>query len=154
MSGQNAKTNFPTNKDLDDKKPIEESPSPTMSDILTAKLKKCCKGPSPSLTCLRLDPDNSHIGVWQKRAGPRSSSSWVMKVQLGKSEEKTEERTDDVSLLDSPVISQVEGGGGGGGDEENMVALQMIEELLNWNCPTMPCSPPNGIEGGKNSHTV
>ncbi|KAH7853247.1 hypothetical protein Vadar_000528 [Vaccinium darrowii] len=98
-----------------------------MSDILTAKLKKCCKGPSPSLTCLRLDPDNSHIGVWQKRTGPRSGSSWVMKVQLGKREEKTEERTDDVSSLDSPIISQVEDSG----DEENIVAMQMIEELLN-----------------------
>ncbi|KAG5562817.1 hypothetical protein RHGRI_005519 [Rhododendron griersonianum] len=150
MNGQTAKTNFPPSKDLGDKKPIEESPSPTMSDILTAKLKKCCKGPSPSLTCLRLDPDNSHIGVWQKRAGPRSGSSWVMRVQLGKREKKTEERMDDVSSPDlSSVISQVESGG----DEENRVAMQMIEELLSWNYPIMPSSsPPNGIEGGNNSY--
>ncbi|KAI8569080.1 hypothetical protein RHMOL_Rhmol02G0250600 [Rhododendron molle] len=152
MNGQTAKTNFPPSKDLGDKKPIEESRSPTMSDILSAKLKKCCKGPSPSLTCLRLDPDNSHIGVWQKQAGTRSSSSWVMRVQLGKREKKTEERMDDVSSPDSSsVISQVESGGGG--DEENRVAMQMIEELLSWNCPIMPSSsPPNGIEGGNNSY--
>ncbi|KAG5562812.1 hypothetical protein RHGRI_005514 [Rhododendron griersonianum] len=154
MNGQTAKTNFPPSKDLGDKKPFEESP--TMSDILTAKLKKCCKDPSPSLTCLRLDPDNSHIGVWQKRAGPRSGSSWVMRVPLGNREKKTEERMDDVSSPDlSSVISQVEsgGGGGGGGEEENRVAMQMIEELLSWNCPIMPSSsPPNGIEGGNNSY--
>lgn len=150
MSGQTAKTNFPPSKDLGDKKPTEESPSTTMSDTLTAKLKKCCKGPSPSLTCLRLDPDNSHIGVWQKRAGPRSGSSWVMRVQLGKIEKKTEESIDDVSSLNSSIISQVESGAGAS-DEENRVARQMIEELLNWNCPTMPSSP-NGIEGGRNSY--
>ncbi|KAI8569078.1 hypothetical protein RHMOL_Rhmol02G0250400 [Rhododendron molle] len=155
LNGQTAKTNFPPSKDSGDKKPFEESPSPTMSDILTAKLKKYCKGPSPSITCLRLDPDNSHIGVWQKRAGPRSGSSWVMRVQLGNIEKKTEERMDDVSSPDSSsVISQVESaGGGGGGDEENRVAMQMIEELLSWDCPIMPSSsPPNGIEGGNNSN--
>ncbi|XP_058201815.1 ethylene-responsive transcription factor SHINE 2-like [Rhododendron vialii] len=153
MNGQTAKTNFPPSKDLGDKKPIEESPSPTMSDILTAKLKKCCKGPSPSLTCLRLDPDNSHIGVWQKRAGPSSGSSWVMRFQLGKREKKTEERLDGVSSPDSSSVrSQVESGGGGV-DEENRVAMQMIEELLSWNYPIMPSSsPPNGIEGGNNSY--
>lgn len=59
--------------------------SSAFSAVLSAKLRKCCKIPSPSLTCLRLDTKNSHIGVWQKRAGPRSDSNWVMMVEIATS---------------------------------------------------------------------
>lgn len=130
MNGQSAKTNFPvTNKNLSSSNQ-QQSPS-LQTEIpaatLAAKLRKCCKDPSPSLTCLRLDGDTSHFGVWQKRPGKGSGSGWVMKVELGgKKKEGAEEETS------SPAV---EDGGGGDQeiDEENKVVMQMIEELLNWN---------------------
>ncbi|KAL0311777.1 UNVERIFIED_CONTAM: Ethylene-responsive transcription factor WIN1 [Sesamum radiatum] len=96
MSGQNAKTNFPDQSNpsttAESYSPILSSPAAALSsvsDILGAKLKKCCKNnPAPSITCLRLDNDNSKIGVWQKRAGRHSGSHWVMKVELMKEEEE------------------------------------------------------------------
>ncbi|CAO2816947.1 unnamed protein product, partial [Amaranthus hypochondriacus] len=86
MNGQNAKTNFPRDKlnpstTNTNNSNVEDH---TLSNILSAKLKKYCKDPSPSLTCLRLDSDHSHIGVWQKRAGNSSTSTWVMRLELGK----------------------------------------------------------------------
>ncbi|KAI3729933.1 hypothetical protein L6452_18606 [Arctium lappa] len=139
MNGQNAKTNFP----VGNKSPpgSHNSPAEIPADTLAAKLRKCCKDPAPSVTCLRLDSDNSHIGVWQKRAGKSSGSGWVMRVELGgkrkeasKEEETTSHSTSSESL--SPTVA--DDGGPSGGDEsieeeENRVAMQMIEELLNWN---------------------
>ncbi|KAD5802954.1 hypothetical protein E3N88_14314 [Mikania micrantha] len=129
MNGQSAKTNFPpTNRNFSGNH--HQSPSSSQPEIpeatLAAKLRKCCKDPSPSLTCLRLDSDNSHFGVWQKRPGKGSGSGWVMKVELGgKSTEGAVEET-------SPMAEE-----GGSGDqeidEENKAVMQMIEELLNWN---------------------
>ncbi|KAK9141711.1 hypothetical protein Syun_011111 [Stephania yunnanensis] len=93
MSGRNAKTNFPVLKTPDGDPKTDDhhhnyisSSSQTvgLSAILSAKLRKCSKTPSPSLTCLRLDTENAHIGVWQKRAGSGSNSNWVMQVELGK----------------------------------------------------------------------
>ncbi|KAJ9546641.1 hypothetical protein OSB04_019184 [Centaurea solstitialis] len=140
MSGQNAKTNFP----MENKSPlgIHSSPTEIPVDTLAAKLRKCCKDPAPSLTCLRLDSDNSHIGVWQKRAGKRSGSGWVMRVELGgkrKEREKEEETTSHLTSLESfsPTVAKDGGPSGSSNDEsieeENRVAMQMIEELLNWN---------------------
>ncbi|PSS11156.1 Ethylene-responsive transcription factor [Actinidia chinensis var. chinensis] len=125
MNGQNAKTNFsvPTSTDTD--KDIFTKDTPTMADILTAKLQKCCKDPSPSLTCLRLDTENSRLGIWQKRAG-RSGSSWVTRLQLGK-REKMNYRPSESSSATCPVEMGEEI------EEENRVAMQMIEELLNGN---------------------
>ena len=37
---------------------------------------------SYSIISCRLDADNSHIGVWQKGAGPHSASNWVMRLNL------------------------------------------------------------------------
>ncbi|PSS01125.1 Ethylene-responsive transcription factor [Actinidia chinensis var. chinensis] len=127
MNGQNAKTNFsvPTNPETN--KDTFTKDTQTMSDILTAKLQKCCKYPSPSLTCLRLDTENSRLGVWQKRAGPRSDSNWVTRVQLG----KREKINDESPLVSSPVTCQVKIGAEI--EEENRLAMQMIEELLNVN---------------------
>ncbi|KAH9761822.1 AP2/ERF domain-containing protein [Citrus sinensis] len=74
MSGRNAKTNFPVTQSSngDPAQPSESSssssPTNELSQLLHAKLRKCSKTPSPSMTCLRLDTENSHIGVWQKRA--------------------------------------------------------------------------------------
>ncbi|GFZ04081.1 integrase-type DNA-binding superfamily protein [Actinidia rufa] len=68
--------------------------------VLIAKLRKCCKSPSPSLTCLRLDPENSRIGVWQKQAGVRPDSKWVMTVQLGKKNEELPEKEVPVAVGD------------------------------------------------------
>lgn len=131
MNGPNAKTNFPVVKNQNGD---TNSPSP-VSDILTAKLQKCCKAPSPSLTCLRLDTDNSHIGVWQKRAGQGSGSNWVMRVKLGKN--KAQETSP--SSLGSSIK------GRDGMDEEERDAIQMIEELLTWNCP-VPSASNEGKE--------
>ncbi|KAL5559800.1 hypothetical protein UlMin_036011 [Ulmus minor] len=147
MNGQNAKTNFPNpnNKSEDEphkasgKNPIphdEESTqmsSKALSELLSIKLRKCCKDPSPSLTCLRLDNDNSHIGVWQKRAGARAASEWVMRIELG-----DKNKISDSQLLHSDQFydssaSKNEASGNVGIDEEDKLAMQMIEELLNWN---------------------
>ena len=147
MSGRNAKTNFPIQKTEDaqpgDKVPATATTSGSnLSEILSAKLRKCCKVPSPSLTCLRLDTEKSHIGVWQKRAGARADSSWVMTVQLGKTEQQPAVPKEDPSPSPSAAgegtsssqdLEEV-----AGIDEEEMIALQMIEELLNRNCPTSP----------------
>ncbi|GMN45428.1 hypothetical protein TIFTF001_014618 [Ficus carica] len=115
MNGQNAKTNFPPpgtnnkgnnnnnkmqpsdrNHDCSrdhDHSSSEDAPlcPKALSELLSIKLRKCCKDPSPSLTCLRLDNDNSHIGVWQKRAGSRAGSDWVMRIELGKKNNITKE---------------------------------------------------------------
>ncbi|XP_052210094.1 ethylene-responsive transcription factor SHINE 2-like isoform X2 [Diospyros lotus] len=154
MSGQNAKTNFPVpaaaaGEGLEDSRP-EASPE-AMSTILSAKLRKCCKEPSPSVTCLRLDTDSSHIGVWQKRAGPGSVSNWIVKVPLGRNMEKRDgmmvggsssSSFSSSSSSSSQVTSQAEAGGDQM-DEENRVAMQMIKELLNWNPAT---AVPNGVD--------
>ncbi|KAF9662136.1 hypothetical protein SADUNF_Sadunf18G0021800 [Salix dunnii] len=126
MNGQNAKTNFPAshldqdiNLGEDNNSPL---PAKELAELLNSKLRKCCgKDPSPSLTCLRLDNDNSRIGVWQKKAGSRSSSDWVMKVELGNYNKKTV----------SPSKAEIEPEKGT--EEEDKIAMQMIEELLNWN---------------------
>ncbi|CAJ2656270.1 unnamed protein product [Trifolium pratense] len=166
MSGRNAKTNFPisdnkpiTNNNNNNQKSFATSSSnsttttttnTSLSAILSAKLRKCCKSPSPSLTCLRLDTENSHFGVWQKRAGPRSDSNWIMMVEL---ERKKKEDGEIVPSTDSEILppvvvddddsekvvkpeneeeqEDVGNGNNNGLDEEQRIALQMIEELLN-----------------------
>ncbi|CAI0629238.1 unnamed protein product [Linum tenue] len=135
MSGRNAKTNFPVTQSTTDA-PIKNG----LSEILHAKLRKCSKTPSPSMTCLRLDTENSHIGVWQKRAGQRSDSNWVMTVQLGNNNNNNNSET--AAAEPVPAIrKEIE--------EEERIALQMIEELLNRNCPSPSANPSNGfgIEG-------
>ena len=165
MSGRNAKTNFPVPRtatgELAPVPPARDARggsssaaasaggnnSSSLSQILSAKLRKCCKTPSPSLTCLRLDPEKSHIGVWQKRAGARADSSWVMTVQLNKDsaaaasssgEEPapsdsgaatTPTSTSTVTTAGSPSASPMMD------DEEERIALQMIEELLGRSSP-------------------
>jgi hypothetical protein len=145
MSGRNAKTNFPVttneiaaanNKDQKNNSSKSSSTNSSLSAILSAKLRKCCKSPSPSLTCLRLDTENSHFGVWQKRAGPRSDSNWLMMVELGQKSDLQAEKAESTS--GAPEVSDGhETGGLDGGDdrlhEEERIALQMIEELLNRN---------------------
>jgi len=164
MSGRNAKTNFPVPRtatgELAPVPPARDARggsssaaasaggnnSSSLSQILSAKLRKCCKTPSPSLTCLRLDPEKSHIGVWQKRAGARADSSWVMTVQLNKDaaaaasssgEEPapsdgaaaTPTSTSTVTTDGSPSASAMMD------EEEERIALQMIEELLGRSSP-------------------
>ncbi|XP_062022452.1 ethylene-responsive transcription factor WIN1 [Rosa rugosa] len=142
MSGRNAKTNFPVTTNeiaAASKDPINKSnsssPSSSLSAILSAKLRKCCKSPSPSLTCLRLDTENSHIGVWQKRAGPRSDSNWLMMVELGQKSDLKEEKEESTSAPQLADGHETEGVHGGDDrlHEEERIALQMIEELLNRN---------------------
>ncbi|KAK2411657.1 ethylene-responsive transcription factor WIN1 [Trifolium repens] len=148
MSGRNAKTNFPiTQTPEGDPKsstsPNQDKPSTSSKDleeILHAKLRKCGKLPSPSMTCLRLDTENSHIGVWQKRAGKCSDSNWVMTVQLGKKKSIITEDSSgssSSSFVPSSVVATEEEIVRGEIDEEDRIALQMIEELLNdKNCPS------------------
>ena len=134
MSGRNAKTNFPVSKNQTGNGNSTTSSSSTaeLSSILSEKLRKCCKTPSPSLTCLRLDTENSHIGVWQKRAGPRSDSSWVMTVELGKKNGEVPV-TNKIPVSEEPGEMMRQQEVGNGLDEEHKAALQMIEELLNRN---------------------
>ncbi|KAG6429971.1 hypothetical protein SASPL_108030 [Salvia splendens] len=139
MSGRNAKTNFPVPAADQDGGGGSQMPPPqsnipdtsrsaSLSSILSAKLRKCCKSPSSSLTCLRLDTENSHIGVWQKRAGSRADASWVMTVELGKKKAAAGDGQEPPPPLAPPPLSA-----GNGIDEEERMALQMIEELLNRN---------------------
>ncbi|KAL0394264.1 UNVERIFIED_CONTAM: Ethylene-responsive transcription factor WIN1 [Sesamum latifolium] len=150
MSGQNAKTNFPDHSNPSSTTAELYSPSAaaalsSVSDTLGAKLKKYCKNnPAPSITCLRLDNDNSKIGVWQKRAGRHSGSHWVMKVELMKKKKKllpTHDHDHDhssntyhMSSQQSSSLSEI----GDPMDEENKVAMQMVEELLDWNAASLP----------------
>ncbi|KAL2553655.1 Ethylene-responsive transcription factor WIN1 [Forsythia ovata] len=144
MSGRNAKTNFPLtdhnqNSDGEPNSTNDQesrttlmSPKP-LSEILRSKLRKCNKAPSPSLTCLRLDVENSGIGVWQKRAGPSSDSKWVMRVEFDQNKQNYSKSAEDqefISSSKSPVL-QFEGTSMTSEmEEEERIALQMIEELL------------------------
>ncbi|CAI9753636.1 unnamed protein product [Fraxinus pennsylvanica] len=126
LSGRNAKTNFPIETNEDGNVKSMSSPSSSsLSSILTAKLRKCGQWPSPSLTCLRLDTEKSHIGVWQKSAGAESDSNWVMTVELGN---KNNDQHDKIMPEVTPERECKNGL-----SEEERIALQMIEELLNMN---------------------
>ncbi|RDY12295.1 Ethylene-responsive transcription factor WIN1, partial [Mucuna pruriens] len=143
MSGRNAKTNFPVGENqmgnhssTSSSSSSSTTSSTTLSAVLSAKLRKCCKSPSPSLTCLRLDTENSHIGVWQKRAGPRSDSNWIMMVELERKNNECEGPSSSDSELPVVVVDapeKVKPEENTGLDEEQRMALQMIEELLNRN---------------------
>nr|ANY98960.1 SHN1 transcription factor [Triticum aestivum] len=150
MSGRNAKTNFPVQRSsTGDPAPAatrdvrggsSSSSTSNLSQVLSAKLRKCCKAPSPSLTCLRLDTEKSHIGVWQKRAGARADSNWVMTVELNKGagpsgDAKAAQSTVSATTASSPASTM---------DDEERLTLQMIEELLS---SSGPASPSHGEEG-------
>ncbi|KAL5208690.1 hypothetical protein ABZP36_033125 [Zizania latifolia] len=140
MSGRNAKTNFPVqrnstgdlataaDRDVHSNGGSRNSSTGNLSQILSAKLRKCCKAPSPSLTCLRLDPEKSHIGVWQKRAGARADSNWVMTVELNKKAESSKAAAQPTSAATAQATM----------DDEERIALQMIEELLSRSSPASP----------------
>ncbi|KAF0904686.1 hypothetical protein E2562_036084 [Oryza meyeriana var. granulata] len=178
MSGRNAKTNFPVSRNAtgelapatamaaQDSRGSGSSSSVmasgsgcSLSQILSAKLRKCCKTPSPSLTCLRLDPEKSHIGVWQKRAGARADSSWVMTVELNKGVAVSAAAaaaalsSDQPTPSDSTVTTTSTSTTGSPGspppaaamDDEERIALQMIEELLG---RSGPGSPSHGLLQG------
>uniref|UniRef100_A0A7N0TDW9 AP2/ERF domain-containing protein n=1 Tax=Kalanchoe fedtschenkoi TaxID=63787 RepID=A0A7N0TDW9_KALFE len=147
MSGRNAKTNFPIdqtdhnpNDSPNDKKGglsrSSSSNNMTLSEILHAKLKKCTKALSPSLTCLRLDTEKSNIGVWQKRAGSGSDANWVMTVELGgesavKGEGGGVNKGSTGMGFGMEWKSEDENAGGETvKNDEERIALQMIEELL------------------------
>ncbi|CAI0542901.1 unnamed protein product [Linum tenue] len=154
MSGRNAKTNFPVTQSTTD----GETKPTSSSSSLHAKLRKCSKTPSPSMTCLRLDTENSHIGVWQKRAGQRSDSNWVMTVQLGNRSSNSNNTHQEKQATDDPIGSNNNNNSETAAaepvpairkeiEEEERIALQMIEELLNRNCPSPNPSNGLGIEG-------
>ncbi|KAM0829755.1 hypothetical protein ACQ4PT_066676 [Festuca glaucescens] len=166
MSGRNAKTNFPVRRSANGEIIVAPAPAArdgrsgigsssssfsaagagSLSQILSAKLRKCCKTPSPSLTCLRLDTDKSHIGVWQKRAGARADSSWVMTVELNKEpavaaaapltpSDSTMSATPSSSTSTSTTMGSPPACAM---DDEERIALQMIEELLGRGGPASP----------------
>ncbi|CAL5053648.1 unnamed protein product [Urochloa decumbens] len=182
MSGRNAKTNFPVPRtatgELAPVPPNRDSRgggssssasgagagTSSLSQILSAKLRKCCKTPSPSLTCLRLDPEKSHIGVWQKRAGARADSSWVMTVQLNKDASSSGEEQPapgDGGAATTPTSTVTTDGGSPPAsaattmmddEEEERIALQMIEELLG---RSSPVSHPHGmLQAGEGSLVI
>lgn len=130
MNGRNAKTNFPVTHQGHNTTPAsDQSSSPkALSEILRAKLRKCSKTPSPSLTCLRLDTENSNIGVWQKGAGPCSYSNWVMWVNLDKKNQQVvvlPESSGGTMVGSSSSSSSLDN------EEERVEVRQMIDELLN-----------------------
>ncbi|XP_022842082.1 ethylene-responsive transcription factor WIN1-like [Olea europaea var. sylvestris] len=127
MSGRNAKTNFPIMGSCGDVD-FSSSSFSSLSTVLSEKLRKGSKSASPSLTCLRLDTENSHIGVWQMRAGPRSDSNWVMTIELGKKNDIPPPAPEI-----TPECSKGKASSPDGMDEEERTTLQMIEELLNRN---------------------
>ncbi|CAN4102955.1 unnamed protein product [Withania somnifera] len=140
INGQVAKTNFPIVKETvnynGNDKTFPLSSSSTVSTKLNAKLRKCCKDAVPSMACLRLDNDNC-LGVWQKRSGKHSGSHWITKIKLGKMEEphQSHESMSSWSSGSSSSSGLSEVGISKTLDEENAVAMQMVEELLNWNSP-------------------
>ncbi|RZR78210.1 hypothetical protein BHM03_00003485 [Ensete ventricosum] len=143
MSGRNAKTNFPVHRASEgEDAAAAHSSSKALAEVLSAKLRKCCKTtPSPSLTCLRLDTEKSHIGVWQKRAGTRADSSWVMTVELGSVGSGGQEASE-ATMAPSPLAGKGTSSQEAVGemDDEERLALQMIEELLSRNRPTSSSS--------------
>ncbi|KAJ9688647.1 hypothetical protein PVL29_014349 [Vitis rotundifolia] len=152
MSGRNAKTNFPVAQTPtpENTSTYQDHPSSTkaLSETLQAKFRKSSKVSSPSLTCLKLDPENSHIGVWQKRAGQCSNSNWVMIVEPGeKKKGHTSEGASPLSESSSPLPGPEFGSGME--IEEDKIALQMVEELLDGNCP----SPILEIQDGEERKT-
>lgn len=147
MNGRNAKTNFPTTQNSEgdpettathdqDSSSLSSTSTVALSEILRAKLRKSSKAPSPSLTCLRLDTENSHIGVWQKHAGECSDSNWVMRVELEKRNDSIIGE-DAMAALPSSSFSPAFMGAAVPSlsahemEEEERIALQMIEELLD-----------------------
>ncbi|XP_010453155.1 PREDICTED: ethylene-responsive transcription factor SHINE 2-like [Camelina sativa] len=133
MNGQNAKTNFPVVKSEEGADHVKDVNSQLMSpkslsELLNAKLRKSCKDLTPSLTCLRLDTDSSHIGVWQKRAGSKTSPTWVMRLELGNI--ANESAGVDLGLKKQNVEKQEEEEEAI--SDEDQLAMEMIEELLNW----------------------
>ncbi|XP_057786869.1 ethylene-responsive transcription factor WIN1-like [Salvia miltiorrhiza] len=122
MSGRNAKTNFPVAGNVE-----ESSSEAPFSSIISEKLRKCCKSPSPSVTCLRLDNESSHIGVWQKRAGSDSDANWVMTIQLGNKDIINDDRSRGGAAAPEVLTAEFRDER----DEEEKIALQMIEELMN-----------------------
>ncbi|XP_031494021.1 ethylene-responsive transcription factor WIN1-like [Nymphaea colorata] len=133
INGPNAKTNFPVNnsqKTKDD--PGSKYALPFTKDrlcntsSLASKLARYGRQASPSLTCLRLDPDALNIGLWSKGAGSSSESNWVMRVELG---------TLQTSTLPTPSSStsssSSQKGTNKGWEDEESIALQMVEELMS-----------------------
>lgn len=145
LSGRSAKTNFTvtqnsnedhiTSRDDGNNHDHENVLKKGLSESLHSKLRRS-KISSLSLTCLRLDPENSHIGVWQKKAGASSGSNWVMRVQLDTQnsvvEEEKQKCTDNHSSSSSSM-SKAKMVESRKNNEEETFALQMIEELLSTN---------------------
>ncbi|CAH8270755.1 unnamed protein product [Arabidopsis lyrata] len=134
MNGQNAKTNFPVVKSEEGSDHVKDVNSPLMSpkslsELLNAKLRKSCKDLTPSLTCLRLDTDSSHIGVWQKRAGSKTSPTWVMRLELGNI---VNESAVDLGLTTMKKQNVEKEEEQEAISDEDQLAMEMIEELLNW----------------------
>ncbi|KAJ7542146.1 hypothetical protein O6H91_10G091900 [Diphasiastrum complanatum] len=108
MGGPSAPTNFPYDPDAS-----QHASSSSLASIISAKVNKCLlasaqnersgttstKHPrlAQSLTCLRLDPEESNIGIWQEKSDRPSDSSWVVKVQFGDHMLKKPESEDEIA---------------------------------------------------------
>eukprot|EP00249_Psilotum_nudum_P001393 c13861_g1_i1 orf=2-925(+) len=173
MCGSRARTNFP----FDSNAPFTPS---LLSSTLIAKLQRCYfaslqQGAAKkqtklgqSLTCLRLDPEKSNIGIWQKKAGSRQSeSNWVMTVHFdsidkgkiqsaGKPERETYNEMNFggkkyVSNLAMAAQLGVKGNCNTGfqltnkreGESEDKIASEMIEELLRCNSGSLELPSPS-----------
>ncbi|EFJ13667.1 hypothetical protein SELMODRAFT_121842 [Selaginella moellendorffii] len=154
MGGPRARTNFP----YDPNAPPHPSSS-TLLSTLSAKLNRCfsssssssCstdphkKDPrvSQSLTCLRLDPEQSNLGIWQKKSGRQPESNWVMKVHFG-SQGGGGVSSDIVLPTDNPAPPQPIEHKKMKSEED--LATEMIEELLNFPDSSSPSSSTSSSE--------
>ncbi|MCO5612225.1 hypothetical protein L7F22_066488 [Adiantum nelumboides] len=116
--------------------------------------------PPQSLTCLRLDPEKSNLGVWQKQIGPGldSTSNWVMTLELDDTAVNKNHSLANISIAEShstPILppnknthqalafNQRNDRQGplntddhferiNSKESEDIIATQMIEELLGY----------------------
>ncbi|KAJ7549742.1 hypothetical protein O6H91_07G066300 [Diphasiastrum complanatum] len=136
MGGPRARTNFP----YDPNAPPHPSTA-TLASTLTAKLNRTFmtkdhhphstkKDPrmAQSLTCLRLDAEQSDLGVWQKKSGAQSGSNWVMKLQFVNQATAT-------TAMAALSKQQTE--------TEDDIATEMIQELLSDNAGCIELTSPS-----------
>ncbi|KAL2929576.1 Ethylene-responsive transcription factor WIN1 [Bienertia sinuspersici] len=161
MCGRNAKTNFPQSQATHEiehnnyynnkanymkTNPYSQASSSSnittqesFTQVLHAKLCKPNNVTSPSLTCLRLDTENSNIGVWQSTLALalKNKVNFDDKHEESNKKQAQKERRISMPIIISPTIDTFgriyDCGHDGSMDEEESVALQMVDELLSRN---------------------
>ncbi|MCO5568756.1 hypothetical protein L7F22_022456 [Adiantum nelumboides] len=133
--------------------PLTQPPSASIEKKIENPASVCnvsYNSPPQSLTCLRLDPEKSNLGVWQKHIGPGldSTSNWVMTLELddttvNKNHDGTTILTTNKNTHQALAFNQRNDGQGllitdnrferiNSKESEDIIATQMIEELLGY----------------------